>query len=199
VPFEVSDKGKNNRIEVGSSTREKSSGRLIVQGDNNIVVIEEGCTFREALLRIGSNCSVRIGKSGNLNRLELYCLESARISIGQNASCTWYTRIYAHEPAVITIGKDCLIASEVLITASDMHTIYDMNTGERINGAQDITISDHVWLAAGVNVMKGVSIGENTVIGVGAIVTNSIPNNCVAAGVPARVLRTGTNWRPDLI
>lgn len=199
MAFQIFDNGLNNIINVHAGTCERSSGRLVVAGNNNVVTIDDGCLFRDALLRIGSNCIVQIGENGNLSKLDLYCLEWANITIGSNVSCTWHSRIYAHEPASIFIGNSCLIASDVLITASDMHTIYDAVTGERINRPQDVTISDHVWLAEGVKVMKGVVIGQDTVIGAGAVVTCSIPSNCVAAGVPARVLRSGTNWRPDLI
>lgn len=197
--IKIVDLGVNNTIKVDKSTDEKSTGQIVVRGDNNVIVIEGGCLLREAVFRIGSNSVVQIGKNGNLNKLEVYCADSAHISIGPKTSCTWHTRVYAHEPAKITIGEDCLIASDVVISASDMHTIFDVTSGERINMAQDILVQDHVWLAAGVNLMKGVVIGSNTVIGAGSIVTTEIPNNCVAAGVPARVLRTGTNWRPDLV
>lgn len=41
----------------------------------------------------------------------------------------------------------------------------------------------------GANVLDGVSIGANTIIGAGAVVTRSIPDNVVAYGNPARIIR----------
>ncbi|MBP7051983.1 MAG: hypothetical protein KBE65_13295 [Phycisphaerae bacterium] len=53
-----------------------------------------------------------------------------------------------------------------------------------------VEIGDNVWLGSRVMVLKGVTIGANSVVGAGSIVTTSLPANCVAAGVPARVIRT---------
>jgi acetyltransferase-like isoleucine patch superfamily enzyme len=53
-------------------------------------------------------------------------------------------------------------------------------------------ISDNVWCGVGVVVTSGVTIGERCVIGANSVVTSDIPAYSVAAGVPARVLRTLT-------
>jgi acetyltransferase-like isoleucine patch superfamily enzyme len=52
-----------------------------------------------------------------------------------------------------------------------------------------ITIKENAWLGANVVVLPGVTIGENAVIGAGAVVSKDIPPNCVAVGVPARVIK----------
>ena len=44
-------------------------------------------------------------------------------------------------------------------------------------------------MASGVKILKGVNIGDNTVIGAGSVVTKNIPNNSVAVGVPAKVIK----------
>jgi acetyltransferase-like isoleucine patch superfamily enzyme len=46
-----------------------------------------------------------------------------------------------------------------------------------------------VWVGAKATVTTGVSIGSNTVIGAHAVVTGDLPANCVAVGIPARVIR----------
>jgi maltose O-acetyltransferase len=51
-------------------------------------------------------------------------------------------------------------------------------------------IEANVWLGGGVIVLPGVTIGENTVVGAGSIVTRDLPPNVVAAGNPARVVRS---------
>ena len=53
-----------------------------------------------------------------------------------------------------------------------------------------IHIGKNVWLGANVTVLGGVTIGDNAVVAAGAVVTNDIPPNTLAAGVPARVIRT---------
>lgn len=56
--------------------------------------------------------------------------------------------------------------------------------------AKPITVGNDVWIGGGVKVMPGVTIGDNVVIGGGSVVVKNIPSNCVAAGNPARVIRT---------
>lgn len=50
-------------------------------------------------------------------------------------------------------------------------------------------IKDNVWIESRATVLRGVSIGKNSVIAAGSVVTSAIPENCLAAGVPARVIR----------
>jgi maltose O-acetyltransferase len=56
--------------------------------------------------------------------------------------------------------------------------------------ARPITVASNVWLGGGAVILPGVSIAENTVVGAGSVVTRSLPANVVAAGNPARVIRT---------
>jgi serine acetyltransferase len=51
-------------------------------------------------------------------------------------------------------------------------------------------LENNVWLGESVIVNKGVTIGENSVIGAGSVVTKNIPANVIAAGNPARVIKT---------
>ena len=56
--------------------------------------------------------------------------------------------------------------------------------------ATELSIGDNVWLATRVIVLKGVSIGEGSTIASGAVVTKDIPPYSIAAGVPAKVIKT---------
>ncbi len=52
-----------------------------------------------------------------------------------------------------------------------------------------IVIADNVWLGFGVIVLDGVRIGNGAVIGAGAVVNHDIPDNAIAVGVPARIIK----------
>ena len=59
--------------------------------------------------------------------------------------------------------------------------------------AHPIVIEDNVCVGAGVHIMCGVTVGRNSVIGAGSVVTKSIPENVIAAGVPCIVIREITD------
>ena len=79
-----------------------------------------------------------------------------------------------------------MIASKVYITDSDWHDVYDRLAFGKTG---PIRIEDNVWIGDGAIVCKGASIGENSIIGAGAVVSNPIPANVIAAGNPAKVVK----------
>lgn len=92
----------------------------------------------------------------------------------------------------VVIGDDVLIGSNVVIADNDFHPVdpWARRNGESDDVAKEIIIERNVWIGADVYVCKGVTIGENSVIGAKSVVTKSIPSNCVAAGIPAKVVKT---------
>ena len=90
----------------------------------------------------------------------------------------------------IDIGRDALIAEHVTIRDQD-HRATDSGAPYRTQGmvTAPIRLGDNVWLGAKATVVKGVTIGDGAIIGAGAVVTQSLPAQCRAAGVPARLLR----------
>jgi acetyltransferase-like isoleucine patch superfamily enzyme len=93
----------------------------------------------------------------------------------------------------VTIGHSVMMANRVYLTDSDWHDLYDRTAAGR--GAP-IRIGNNVWLGDSAIVCKGVTIGDNSVIGAGAVVVSDIPANAVAAGNPARVVKTLDPARP---
>ena len=88
----------------------------------------------------------------------------------------------------ITIGDNVKIGPRVnLLTAG--HPIDAATRVSLLEFAKPIVIGNNTWLGGNVTVLPGVTIGNNVVIGAGAVVTRDIPDNVVAVGNPARVLR----------
>jgi acetyltransferase-like isoleucine patch superfamily enzyme len=52
-----------------------------------------------------------------------------------------------------------------------------------------VIIGDNVWVGEGVAILPNVTIGRNCIIGTNSVVTKSIPENSVAAGIPAKVIK----------
>lgn len=90
----------------------------------------------------------------------------------------------------ISIGSDCQIGDMVCIYDSDFHEIAPVTRNRSQGTILPVKIGDNVWLGSRVMVLKGVTIGDNSVVGAMSVVTRSIPANCIAAGNPARVIRS---------
>lgn len=164
--------GNNNRIEIGEKSR-LANLDILIRGNGN-------------KLRIGPGCAIAAGKI----KLED---EGSVVEIGAGTTIE-EAYLGAYEGVSIILGADCMLASAVGLRAGDMHSILDKATGKRLNPSQNIVLGDHVWLARGVTVLKGVTIGAGSVIGAQALVTDDIPAGSLAAGSPARVLRSGITW-----
>ncbi len=93
----------------------------------------------------------------------------------------------------IEIGENATIAQNVIIRDSDIHHLIIENN--EISNNSPIIIGDNVWIGTGSIILKGVKIGNNVVIAAGSIVTKDIPNNCLVAGNPAKIIKTNITWR----
>ena len=81
-----------------------------------------------------------------------------------------------------------MIGPHTLITTVG-HPLSPKGRRDELGQAAEIRIGNDVWLGGNVTVLPGVTIGNNVVVGAGAVVTKDIPDNSLALGVPARVVR----------
>lgn len=81
-----------------------------------------------------------------------------------------------------------MIGPNTLITTVG-HPITPKGRRQHLAQASEIHIGDDVWLGGNVTILPGVTIGNNVVIGAGAVVNRDIPDNSLAVGVPAQVIR----------
>ena len=91
--------------------------------------------------------------------------------------------------APITLGEHVLVGPGCHFYPA-IHPIDPIERLTDNDRAEPIVIEDNVWLGGHVTVLPGVTIGRNTVVGAGSVVTKDLPPNVVAAGNPARVIRT---------
>lgn len=118
------------------------------------------------------------------------------VRIGNGCVIGRGSHIVAHYS--IVIGDDVFTGPNVYIT--DQNHGYadpDIPIGRQwpINAA--VTIGPGSWLGAGAIVLPGTSIGRNVVVAAGSVVRGQVPDLCVVAGVPARVVRqhvVGNSW-----
>lgn len=103
-----------------------------------------------------------------------------RVFINQN--CTFYSL------ADIALGDDVMIGPNVSLITTE-HPVAPSQRRAYLLG-KPITIERGVWIAAGVTVIGGVTIGENSVVAAGSVVTHDVPANALAAGNPAKIIRS---------
>ena len=171
--------GSNNRLVVDPDAR---LGKLTIDFDCDNGRVEIGASKGVPAF----SAAIRVG-------------QDSTVVIGRNVSTTTTVAMSATEGTTIRVGEDVMFASENQVRADDGHPIFDVRTGARVNVSRSITIGNHVWLARYAVVLGGAEIGDGSVIGYGSIVTRKVPNNCIAAGVPAKVVRRDIAWeRPHL-
>lgn len=102
------------------------------------------------------------------------------------------------------IGKNCTLTGVTLLAHDASPTIFlpelvnfepSYLPGARRSYRDPIYIGDNVFIGWGSIVLPGVVIGSNVVIGAGSVVSKSIPDNCVAAGNPAKVIKDISSYK----
>lgn len=138
--------------------------------------------------------SLKLDSSGELNVNGHFSIfTGSYITINKNATLelgsgyiNTFSKIDVWEQ--ISIGESVAIADYVIIKDSDNHHI---GSGPM---TQPIQIGNHVWIGLRATILKGVTIGDGAVIAAGAVVNKDVPPNCLAAGVPAKIIKTGIRW-----
>jgi acetyltransferase-like isoleucine patch superfamily enzyme len=116
--------------------------------------------------------------------------EEARVRIG--AGCFLNLGVMVASLRLVEIGDHCMLANGCFVSDAD-HRFDDLGrpvTWQGFTTRGPTRLGANVWLGANVVVTSGVTIGERCVVGANSVVTRDLPPRSVAAGAPARVLRT---------
>lgn len=119
-----------------------------------------------------------------------YCDYGFHITVGKNFYANYNCTIL--DVARVTIGDNCFMAPNVAIYTAG-HPIHPATRNSAYEYGKAVAIGDNVWIGGNTVVCPGVTIGSNVVIGAGSVVTKDIPDWCVAAGNPCRVIRKITD------
>jgi acetyltransferase-like isoleucine patch superfamily enzyme len=137
---------------------------------------------------------INIGDRVSIGRLTTVAAKYGTISLSSGCNIGSYCRIATNSS--IEIGESVLIGAYCYIGPGN-HTEGTSNEPliERpmeIKGG--VSIGAHAWLGARVTVLDGVRIGERAIIGAHSLVMDDVPDDAVAVGIPAKVVRVR---RPD--
>lgn len=140
--------------------------RIWLEKDSKMVV--------DGKFRIYGNSYIRVARGGKLILHGGFINENVQITAGD----------------VVEIGTGVTIGRDVVIRSYDGHTI--CQEGYKIS--EPIMIGKHVWIGQGATILKGVTIGDGAIIAAGTVVTKDVPAGCIAAGVPAKVVKENIKW-----
>ena len=131
---------------------------------------------------LGDHCSVREDC-----RIGDYCIISRNVSVNYNTVIGSRTKIMdnSHITGNAVIEDDVFISVLVATTNDNTMGLEEYNV-DHVGGPH---IKRGTTIGAAANILPNVVVGENCIIGAGAVVTKSIPDNKVAMGMPARVVR----------
>ncbi|HEY9704114.1 MAG TPA: acyltransferase [Allocoleopsis sp.] len=147
-------------------------------------------SFSPSLLAMGSHAQLIVRDNFKIyDGSKIYISKNAQLTLGSgyinnNAKINCFGRI--------EIGEDVAIGDNVCIRDSDNH--YIMNRDDDYEMAKPIKIGNHVWVGINVTILKGVTIHDGAIIAAGAVVTRDVPPRCLAAGVPAKIIKTDVDW-----
>jgi len=132
-----------------------------------------------------------IAKRFPINKIRVWGLKLCGFEVGN--------RVYVGEDLIVASiisERSCSLKIEdrvaigprvTLILSSDANYSKLMDIFDPIKGS--IMLEQDCWIGAGVIIMPNITIGQGSIVGAGAVVTKNIPENCIATGVPAKVIR----------
>lgn len=135
-----------------------------------------------------------IGRISAAIRKRFSPVEYARsigVTVGEN--CRFINVSFSTEPYLITIG-DHVSATATRFETHDGGVWIFRDEHPELDVIKGITVGTNVYFGYGCIILPGVTVGDNVVVGAGAVITRDIPSNSVAVGVPARVIKSTSDY-----
>ncbi|NUR96145.1 MAG: acyltransferase [Kribbellaceae bacterium] len=127
-------------------------------------------------------------RMGERSYIAAHAYVTGRITLGADSTINPFSAVRGE----VTIGDGVRIGAHTSLLAFNHGTAPGEPIFKQPHTSLGITIGDDVWIGSNVTILDGVTVGPHTIIGAGAVVTKNIPANSVAAGNPARILRSRT-------
>jgi acetyltransferase-like isoleucine patch superfamily enzyme len=143
---------------------------------------------RRLELEIGRRGTIRFGRFvwiGDGTKIRCHegeVIVGDKTVLGQECTISAYKRV--------RIGEQCVVADRAMFIDFD-HGVVEVERPIRLQGIykRPVEVGSNVWVGYGACVLRGVSVGDNSILGTNSVVTKDVPQNGVAGGVPAKLLR----------
>lgn len=176
--------------------------RFRAMGQGSCLAFPPGSVFNENWISIGSGTLIgpHVSLSAGLPAELLDPSGPAVLVIGDRCNIGRGSSLSAR--CGIVVGDDVMTGPGVYITDHN-HNYGDLDVpiAQQWVAEEEVTIGSGSWLGAGVIVLPGSRIGRHVTVAAGSVVRGPLPDNCVAAGSPARIVRRhvdGEGWDPPL-
>ncbi len=187
---DVVQRGWELAVELGAIGPHSRRGRRFgAFGEGSVICFPPAALFNEQYIRIGRD--TLFGPQLTLSAGMIPGQEMVSdpvVTIGDRCLVGRGSGIVGH--LGIRVGNDVWTGHHVYITDQNHgYEALDVPIGRQLMPERPVTIGDGSWLGHGTVVLPGASIGRHVVVGANSVVTGDLPDNCVAAGAPARVIR----------
>ncbi|MFG1908677.1 acyltransferase [Kribbella sp. NPDC048928] len=182
LPWEYARKASDDERDRQAERQARLGGSVELGAD--VYVAESAAVYCDEL------------RMGERSYIAAHAYVTGRIALGSDSTINPFAAVRGE----VTIGDGVRIGAHTSILAFNHGTAAGTPVFRQPITARGITIGDDVWIGSNVTILDGVTIGPHCIVGAGAVVTKDIPANSVAAGNPARVLRsrTGVSVSGDL-
>jgi acetyltransferase-like isoleucine patch superfamily enzyme len=179
-------------------TAETAAGRRFAAfGAGSLIAFPPGSIYGERWIEVGSGSMFAANVTLCAGLAPGHDLgPSPVLRVGDRCVIGRGSHIVAHHR--LEIGDDVYTGPYVYITDQN-HSYADPDApiGSQWPVNSAVSIGSGSWLGTGAIILPGAVIGRNVVVAAGAVVRGKIPDRCVVAGVPARVVREhipGVGW-----
>ena len=184
--------------DAGTITADSPAGqRFAAFGPRSMMAFPTGAVFGERWIEVGDETMIAEQVTLSAGLVPGHDLgDTPVLRVGHRCVIGRGSHVVAHYS--ITICDDVFTGPYVYIT--DQNHGYadpDVPIGRQWPVNTAVVIGSGTWLGAGAVVLPGAHIGRNVVVAAGSVVRGTVPDRCVVAGVPARVVREyvpGSGW-----
>lgn len=141
-------------------------------------LVKRYCILKNIAAELGDNVSIHP---------DVYIFNARSLKIGSNVSI--HPMCYIEAYGGIEIGSDVSIAHSATLMSVN-HTFSDLSVPikDQEPEKRPITIKSDCWIGAKATILGNTVLGTGSIVGAGAVVTKSVDDYCVVAGIPAKVI-----------
>ena len=138
--------------------------------------------------KIRNHLFEKIAFDSPVNSIRIWCHRKRGVKVGKGVMLGMGCTLDHAFPEYITLEDNTALAGNVYIICHS--NPYSHFKGKLLSYVAPVTIKDGAWIGINATILPGVTVGENAVVSAGAVVSKSVPANCIVSGNPAEVIKT---------